>query len=326
MAKITRENHRRKFSSSQETNYPKSNSAVICAICGSIFCKPVLVNYLIVLSYLSKKIPLARKETYRLKHAAKFSGEEVPSKKERKERVAINPAIQLPYTEGKMLLIDKPMHWTSFDVVQKLRSILQIKKIGHAGTLDPLATGLLIVCTGKFTKKISEYMAREKEYTGHFVLGAVTPTFDLESEPAEFKDYLGLTAKEIKDTTIQFKGAINQLPPIYSAIKKDGIALYELARKGIAVQPEPRQVTIHSFEITAINLPIVQFKVVCSAGTYIRSLANDFGAALGCGGYLGSLRRTRIGELEVNNAIDLNKFIKQLETENNIETSGTITT
>ena len=271
------------------------------------------------LSYLRKKISLPRKETYRLKHAAKFSVEEVPAKKERKERVAINPAIQLPYAEGKMLLIDKPMHWTSFDVVRKLRSMLQIKKIGHAGTLDPLATGLLIICTGKFTKKINEYMAREKEYTGHFVLGAVTPTFDLESDPAEFKDYLGLTEKEIKNTTIQFTGAINQMPPIYSAIKKDGIALYELARKGIAVQPEPRSVTIHSFEITAVNLPMVQFKVVCSTGTYIRSLANDFGAALGCGGYLGSLRRTRIGELDVNNAVDLNELMKQLNPENNID-------
>jgi tRNA pseudouridine55 synthase len=257
---------------------------------------------------------LARKETYRSKHAAKLGDGEFPAKKERSERIPIDPAIQLPYAEGKVLLIDKHIHWTSFDVVRKLRSMLQIKKIGHAGTLDPLATGLLIVCTGKFTKKINEYMASEKEYTGHFVVGAVTPTYDLESEPEQFKDCLTLTDETIKNATTQFTGAISQLPPIYSAIKKDGVALYDLARKGIAVQPEPRQVTIHSFEITDINLPVVEFKVVCSTGTYIRSLANDFGAALGCGAYLGSLRRTRIGEFEVNNAIDLDEFMQQLAT------------
>jgi len=257
---------------------------------------------------------MARKETYRSKHTAKLTGEELPEKKERSERIPIDAAIQLPYIEGKVLLIDKPLHWTSFDVVRKLRSILQIKKIGHAGTLDPLATGLLMVCTGKFTKKINEYMAAEKEYTGHFVLGAVTPTYDLESEPEQFKDCLALTEEAIKNTTLQFTGAISQLPPIYSAIKKDGVALYDLARKGIVVQPEPRAVTIHSFDITAINLPVVEFKVVCSTGTYIRSLANDFGAALGCGAYLGSLRRTRIGEFEVNNAIDLDEFVQQLAT------------
>lgn len=255
---------------------------------------------------------MARKETYRSKHTSKLSEGEAPVKQERKERIPIDPALQLPFAEGKVLLIDKPLHWTSFDVVRKLRSILQIKKIGHAGTLDPLATGLLIVCTGKFTKKINEYMAQEKEYTGHFTLGAVTPTFDLESEPEQFKDYSGLTEELIQKTTQQFTGAIEQLPPIYSAIKKDGIALYELARKGVAVKLEPRNVTIHTFEITAINLPVVEFKVVCSTGTYIRSLANDFGAALGCGGYLSSLRRTRIGEFEVNNAIDMDEFMQQL--------------
>jgi tRNA pseudouridine55 synthase len=255
---------------------------------------------------------MARKETYRSKHAARLTGEELQAKKERIERIPIDAAIQLPYVEGKVLLIDKPLHWTSFDVVRKLRSILQIKKIGHAGTLDPLATGLLMVCTGKFTKKINEYMAAEKEYTGHFVLGAVTCTYDLESEPEQFKDCLALREETIKNTTIQFSGAISQLPPIYSAIKKDGVALYDLARKGIAVQPEPRAVTIHLFDIIAINLPVVEFKVVCSTGTYIRSLANDFGAALGCGAYLGSLRRTRIGEFEVKDAIGLDKFVEQL--------------
>jgi len=270
---------------------------------------------------------LARKETYRSKHASKFSAESGTVKSEPSKRIPIDPAIQLPFAEGKVLLIDKPVHWTSFDVVRRLRSLLQIKKIGHAGTLDPLATGLLIVCTGKFTKKINEYMAREKEYKGHIILGAVTPTFDLESEPQQYKEYSSLTEEEIKKATAQFTGAIQQLPPIYSAIKKDGIALYELARKGIDVQPEPRNVTIHTFEITAINLPSVEFKVICSTGTYIRSLANDFGAALGCGGYLGSLRRTKIGEFEVSNAINLDEFMNQLSVGkigNDIETGLTV--
>lgn len=254
---------------------------------------------------------LARKETYRSKNFSKIEGETFV-KKERVERIPIDPALQLPYVEGKVLLIDKPLHWTSFDVVRKLRSILQIRKIGHAGTLDPLATGLLIVCTGKFTKKINEYMAQQKEYTGHITLGAVTPTFDLESEPEQFKDWSGISNELIHKTTEQFTGAIQQLPPIYSAIKKEGVALYELARKGIEVIPEPRNITIHSFDITAINLPVVEFKVVCSTGTYIRSLANDFGAALGCGGYLSSLRRTKIGEFEASDSLDLDEFMKAM--------------
>lgn len=259
---------------------------------------------------------MARKETYRSKYNSKLTEGEVLPKQERKERIPIDPAIQLPFAEGKVLLIDKPLHWTSFDMVRKLRSILQIKKIGHAGTLDPLATGLLIVCTGKFTKKINEYMAKEKEYIGHFTLGATTPTFDLESVPEQFKDYSKITAEKIHETTQQFTGAIQQLPPIYSAIKKDGIALYELARKGVEVELVPRNVTIHSFKITAINLPQLEFKVVCTTGTYIRSLANDFGVALGCGGYLSSLRRTRIGEFEVSDAVDMDKFMQRINGEN----------
>ena len=229
-------------------------------------------------------------------------------KQERKERVPIDPSIQLPYAEGKVLLIDKPLHWTSFDVVRKMRSLLQIKKIGHAGTLDPLATGLLIVCTGKFTKKINEFMAQEKEYTGHITLGAVTPTYDLESLPEQPKDYLSLTDEMILAATASFIGTIDQFPPIFSAIKKEGVALYELARRGVDVQLEARKITIHEFEITGINLPVVSFKVICSTGTYIRSLANDFGAALGCGGYLSSLRRTRIGELLVTDAMSMEQF------------------
>ena len=252
---------------------------------------------------------MARKETYRLRYTNKLiEAGEAPVKQERKERIPIDPALQLPYAEGKVLLIDKPLHWTSFDVVRKMRSILQIKKIGHAGTLDPLATGLLIVCTGKFTKKINEYMAQEKEYTGDITLGAVTPTYDLESEPVQLKDYSFLTNEMILAATAPFIGTIEQFPPIFSAIKKDGVALYELARRGVDVQPETREITIHQFEIINISLPVVAFKVVCSTGTYIRSLANDFGAALGCGGYLSSLRRTRIGAFEASAAMTVEQF------------------
>jgi tRNA pseudouridine55 synthase len=193
-----------------------------------------------------------------------------------------------------------------------MRNLIQIKKIGHAGTLDPLATGLLIVCTGKFTKKINEYMAKEKEYTGHITLGAVTPTYDLESKPEQMKEYSFLTPELIHAATVPFTGTIDQFPPIYSAIKKEGVALYELARRGIEVQPAARKINIYHFEITDISLPVLSFKVVCSTGTYIRSLANDFGAALGCGGYLSSLRRTRIGEFEVSEALSMEQFESNL--------------
>ncbi|MEO5892204.1 MAG: tRNA pseudouridine(55) synthase TruB [Ferruginibacter sp.] len=252
---------------------------------------------------------MARKETYRLRYTNKLiEAGEAPEKRERKERIPIDPAIQLQYSDGKVLLIDKPLHWTSFDVVRKMRSILQIKKIGHAGTLDPLATGLLIVCTGKFTKNINEYMAQEKEYTGHITLGAVTPTYDLESQPEQQKDYSFLTNEMIHAATARFIGPIEQFPPIFSAIKKDGVALYELARRGIDVQPEARKIAIHQFEIVEIALPVVAFKVVCSTGTYIRSLANDFGVVLGCGGYLSSLRRTRIGAFQASEAMTMEQF------------------
>lgn len=257
---------------------------------------------------------MAKKTTYRERHTNKLiAAGETPEKQERKERIPIDPAIQLPYAEGKMLLIDKPLHWTSFDVVRKTRGLLQIKKIGHAGTLDPLATGLLIVCTGKFTKKINEYMAAEKEYTGEFTLGAVTPTYDLESEPEQQKEYAAITETEIKAATQQFMGDLQQFPPIYSAIKKDGVALYELARRGEAVDLKARSVTIHRFDITNIDLPKVEFRVVCSTGTYIRSLANDFGAVLGCGAYLSALRRTRIGDCNVTDAMSMESFEAALQ-------------
>jgi len=213
------------------------------------------------------------------------------------------------FAEGRVLLMDKPLEWTSFDVVKKIRTLIRVSKVGHAGTLDPLATGLLIVCTGKFTKKINEYMAAEKEYTGTFTLGASTPTFDLESEPIFKSSVDFLTPDMIIATTIPFTGEIMQVPPAHSAIKKGGTPSYILARKGKEVKMEPRKITIKSFEVTAIELPIVHFKVICSTGTYIRSLANDFGEALGCGGYLSSLRRTRIGEFSVDNALGINGFI-----------------
>ena len=213
-----------------------------------------------------------------------------------------------PFAEGKVLLINKPLHWTSFDVVRKIRSAIRIKKVGHAGTLDPLATGLLIVCTGKFTKKINEYMAREKEYTGSFTLGATTPTYDLESEPENFKDYHYITENKLHELTKQFTGQIQQVPPAHSAIKQAGKPVYKMARKGIAVKLEPRTLFIKAFTITGVELPKVYFKVVCSTGTYIRSLAHDYGNALGCGAYLSSLCRTRIGEFTLEDAMSMEAF------------------
>lgn len=217
------------------------------------------------------------------------------------------------FEEGRVILINKPFEWTSFDVVRKIRNAVKIKKVGHAGTLDPLATGLLIVCTGKFTKKINEYMAGEKEYTGTFTLGATTPTFDLESEPENFQSIEGITEELIIETSKKFIGEIMQLPPIHSAIKQKGKPVYLLARKGIEVKMESRKITIHNFEITDIRLPVVSFKVVCTTGTYIRSLANDFGAALGCGAYLSSLCRTRIGEFRLESAMGIEDFVASVK-------------
>ncbi len=216
------------------------------------------------------------------------------------------------FAEGRVLLINKPMHWTSFDAVKKIRGLIRIKKIGHAGTLDPLATGLLIICTGKFTKKINEYMGMPKEYTGTITLGATTPTFDLESEPENITDTSHLTTEQIQEATKQFTGAILQMPPQHSAIKKDGMRLYESARKGIHVKVDPRPVTIHEFEIIKIDGAIIHFKVLCSTGTYIRSLANDFGETLGVGGYLSSLCRTKIGDFNVSAAQTIEEFEKEI--------------
>jgi tRNA pseudouridine55 synthase len=212
------------------------------------------------------------------------------------------------FEEGKLLLINKPLHWTSFDAVRKIRNLIRIKKVGHAGTLDPLATGLLIVCTGKFTKKINEYMAKEKEYTGAFTLGAVTPTYDLESEPENFKPVDNISGAEIRNAAKQLTGEIMQVPPAHSAIKIDGKRGYELARKGEEVKIEPRKVTISEFEITTIEVPVVRFRVVCSTGTYIRSLANDLGKIVGCGAYLSNLCRTKIGEFNLEEAMTIDEF------------------
>jgi tRNA pseudouridine55 synthase len=210
------------------------------------------------------------------------------------------PGIQ-ELKEGGVILIDKPYKWTSFDAINKIKVMARLK-IGHAGTLDPLATGLLICCTGKFTKKISEYQRLPKEYTGIIHLGASTSTYDLESKPEDFRPYKHITPEQIHETTKQFTGDIMQVPPSHSAIKRDGERSYDLARAGVEVKLEPRAVTIAEFEITKIELPEVYFRVACSTGTYIRSLANDFGEALGCGAYLQELRRTRIGAFDVTNA------------------------
>lgn len=205
-------------------------------------------------------------------------------------------------SSDRVLLVNKPLDWTSFDVVRKLRYKLKIRKIGHAGTLDPLATGLLIVCTGKMTKRIDEYQAQEKEYTGRFVIGQTTPSHDLETEPSAAVDISSVSSDQVTGTTKRFIGVIDQVPPMHSAIKIDGKRAYELARKGKDAELKSRQVTISDFEITAIELPSVSFRVVCSKGTYIRSLARDFGEALGVGAYLAELCRTRIGAFRLEDA------------------------
>ena len=216
------------------------------------------------------------------------------------------------YETGQVLLINKPLQWTSFDVVRKIRSAIKIKKVGHAGTLDPLATGLLILCTGKFTKRINEFMAQEKEYTGTITIGATTPTYDLESEPENFKDYTTVTATRVAEVVKQYTGEIMQIPPMHSAIKKDGKRVYELARMGMTVELEPRKLFIKEFEIVSMDLPQIQFRVVCSTGTYIRSLANDVGVSLGCGAYLSSLCRTRIGSFTIKEAMTMDEALKRI--------------
>ena len=206
------------------------------------------------------------------------------------------------FAEGEVILIDKPLGWTSFDIVKKLRYGLKVKKIGHAGTLDPLATGLLILCTGKKTKEIDSYQAQEKEYTGTITLGARTPSYDLETEVEQVADPSNLTEEEIDKALSQFRGDIEQVPPQHSAIKVDGKRAYLNARAGKPQKLDPRKVHIATFEIESWQPPHLNFKVVCSKGTYIRSLANDLGDHLGVGGHLSALRRTRIGNFKVSEA------------------------
>jgi len=224
------------------------------------------------------------------------------------------------YLEGQVILIDKPLTWSSFQAVNKLKYILKRKydlpkkfKIGHAGTLDPLATGLLIICTGKFTKKITEIQAQAKEYTGTITVGATTPSYDLETEVDATFPTEHVTEALILETTKQFLGEIDQKPPVFSAIKKDGKRLYEHARAGEEVEIAFRKTTIYEFEITRITLPEIDFRVTCSKGTYIRSLAFDFGKTLQSGGYLSALRRTKIGEYSVNDGVSPEAFEKSLE-------------
>lgn len=212
------------------------------------------------------------------------------------------------FLNGEILLIDKPLEWSSFQAVNALKWAIRKKfnlkkiKIGHAGTLDPLATGLLVICTGKFTKKIPELQGQVKEYIGTFTVGATTPSYDLETEVDQTFSTEHITEAAIKEATNQFLGEIDQVPPVFSALKKDGKRLYELAREGKEVDIKSRKVEILEFEITRVTLPEVDFRVVCSKGTYIRSLAHDFGKALGSGAHLSALRRTKIGDFNVDNA------------------------
>lgn len=224
------------------------------------------------------------------------------------------------FQNGQILLIDKPLTWSSFQAVNKLKYLLKRKynfpksfKIGHAGTLDPLATGLLIVCTGKFTKKIPEIQNQFKEYTGTITVGATTPSYDLETKVNQTFPTEHITSELIQETIKQFLGEIEQKPPIFSAIKKDGKRLYEHARAGEEIEIQARKTTIHEFEITRIDLPEIDFRVQCSKGTYIRSLAFDFGKALNSGAYLSVLRRTKIGNYSVENGFTPEEFEKKLK-------------
>lgn len=219
------------------------------------------------------------------------------------------------FAEGELLLINKPYKWTSFDVVSKIRnSFKPLKlKVGHAGTLDPLATGLLIICTGKLTKKIDEFQAQEKEYTGTLYLGATTPSYDLETEIDHTFDIEHITEEQIRGNCEQFIGEISQVPPAHSAVKMGGERLYMKARRGETVEAKTRQVTVTEFEITRVELPEIDFRVVCSKGTYIRSLVYDFGKALNNGAYLARLRRTRSGDFQVDNAFGVMELVNHVK-------------
>ena len=224
------------------------------------------------------------------------------------------------FAEGEVLLFDKPLEWTSFDVVNKVRNIIRRQagkkiKVGHAGTLDPLATGLLILCSGKFTKKIENYQGMEKEYVGELVLGATTASCDLETEIIFQSDTKHLKSEDIHAQTADFQGLIDQMPPMFSALKVNGKVAYKEGRKGKTIELKSRQVEVKVFEITEIDLPKVSFRVVCSKGTYIRSLVRDFGEALGVGAYMSDLRRSKIGDFDVKDAFEIKKFQEKFDTD-----------
>lgn len=221
------------------------------------------------------------------------------------------------FENGELILVDKPLNWTSFDVVGKIRNSTRIKKIkvGHAGTLDPLATGLLIICTGKLTKKVDEFLAEEKEYTGTITLGATTPSYDLETEINHRFPVEHITKEIILNAAKNFEGEIEQVSPLYSALRIDGERAYHKARRGEEVKMKARKVRIEAFEITNIEMPLVQFRIVCSKGTYIRSIAHDFGKIVDSGAHLSSLRRTRSGQFKIEDAWNLEELITKIKTE-----------
>jgi tRNA pseudouridine55 synthase len=210
--------------------------------------------------------------------------------------------------EGGVILVDKPLDWTSFDVVKKVRGLLRVKKVGHAGTLDPLATGLLILCSGKMTKSIDSYQILSKVYEGSIKLGGWTESYDAATEVQDEKSIEGIGLKEIVSAIEEFTGTIQQLPPMYSAVRVQGTRLYSLARKGKTVEREARTVTVHAFDIVSVELPEVRFRIECSKGTYIRSIAHDLGQKLGCGAYLSSLRRSKIGQHDVADAWQISEL------------------
>src|SRR5690554_281320 len=221
-----------------------------------------------------------------------------------------NDLTNINFNEKEIILIDKPQGWSSFKVIKEIRKATGVKKAGHAGTLDPMATGLLIVATGKKTKTLDQYQALPKTYTGTITLGKMSPSMDLETEIISEKAYDHISEKNIYKVRDEFLGTIKQIPPMYSAIKHKGKNLYHLARKGKTIEREPREVTIYNFDINKIELPDVHFEIKCTKGTYIRVIANDFGEKLGCGGLLGSLRRTKIGEYSVDDALKIDEFVK----------------
>lgn len=215
----------------------------------------------------------------------------------------------LAQNDGTVLLVDKPARWTSFDVVKKIRSITGERKVGHAGTLDPMATGLLIVCTGRRTREVESFMGMDKEYEAELTLGGRTPSFDADTPVHDHRDTRGITPERIRDVVSEFVGTQEQTPPMWSALKVQGRRLYALARRGQSIERKPRTVTVHSIDVTGIDLPRVRCTVACSKGTYVRALAEDIGLRLGCGAYLSSLRRTRIGPYHVKDALTMEALI-----------------